>query len=166
MLGLHEIELKMRLAQTSDALEHLKQQLCIYSGFVRFKIKHVSGPGQKANTRARNLLLRLREKVAQCADRYRVSRAALESLDFSGDWQGHFKPLLASDVKGPNGSSPDDVVVAMSKRSKRRKGTGEGSRQLSWIWRVRRTASTEGSESITEADVDKCEFSSLSAVLD
>ncbi len=165
MLGLHEIELKMRLAQTSDTLEHLKQQLCVYSGFVRYKIKDVSGPGQKANTRARNLLIRLREKIERCADRYRASRAALEILDFSGDWQGNFKALLASDVQGPNGTSPDDTIAAMSKQSKRRKGTGEGLRQLSWIWRVRRTARTEGSGSITEANVDKCGFFLFSAPL-
>ncbi len=161
ILGLHELELKMRLAQTSDALENLKQQLCVYSGFVHFKIKHVSGPGQKANTRARNLLVRLREKITQCAERYRASRAALETLDLTGDWRGRFKPLLASDIQGPNGASPDDMVAAMSKRSKRRKGTGEGLRELSWIWRVRRTAS----EGITEADLDKCEFSFLNAFL-
>ncbi len=167
MPRLHEMELKMRIAQTTDALEQLKQHLCIQSSFVRYKISQVSGPGQKANTRACNVLLRLREKVARCAERYRASRAALEILDSSGDWQELLKPLLESDVRGPNGGSPDDVVVTMSKRSKHSKRTGEGFRQISWIWRIRRPVqhshfeglgNTEGSRGATVADVDKCKF--------
>lgn len=63
MPGLHDIELKLHVAQASDALEQLKQHLCVYSGLIRYKIKHVSGPGQKANTRARALILQLREKI-------------------------------------------------------------------------------------------------------
>ncbi len=168
MPKLHEMELKMRIAQTTDALEQLKQHLCIFSSFVRYKILQVSGPGQKANTCARNISLRLREKVTRCAERYRASRAALEILDSSGDWQDILKPLLESDIQGPNGGSPDDVVVPMSKRSKRSKRTGEGFRQISWIWRVRRPdlntnseglGNAEGSRRATVADVDKCEFS-------
>ncbi len=165
MLGLHEIELKLRVAQTSDALEQLKQHLCIYSSFVRYKIKQVSGPGQKANTRAHILLQRFREKITQSAERYRVSRAALELLDPKGVWQEQLKPLLESDVQGPNGKSPHDVIAGASKRSK---GTGEGVRELSWIWRVRRIAShsiTEGlagtdrSSVNSEAELDKCKSS-------
>ncbi len=162
--GLREIELKMRMAQISDALEQLKQQLCVYSSFVHYKITQVSGLGQKANTRARCLLLRLREKVMRCADRYRTSRAALDALDPTGDWRGQFRPLLASDLKGPNGTSPDDdVILAMSKCSKR---TGEGLRELSWIWRVRcklprssteELAGAEGNGLTSEADLDCCE---------
>ncbi len=95
MSGLHEIEQQFRIAQASDALEQLKQQLCVYSGLVRYKIKQVSGPGQRANTRARNLLVRFREKITRCAERYKVSRAALERLDPTGDWQEQFtvKPV-------------------------------------------------------------------------
>lgn len=157
MPGLREIELKLRIAQISDSLEQLKQQLCVYSGLVHYKISQVSGPGQKSNTRARNLLVRLWEKILRCAERYRASRAALKILDPTGGWQEYFRPLLESDVQGPNGKSPDDVVAPMSKQSKRLRGTGEGVRQLSWIWRVRRPASAEGSEGTAEADLDRCE---------
>ncbi len=167
MHGLHKTELRLRVAQASDTLEQLKQQLLIYSGFVRYKIDQVSGPGQKANTRARNLLVRFREKVKRCAEQYRASRAVLEILDSAGDWKQYLRPLLESDLKGPNGSSPDDPVAAMSKQSKRMRG-GEGFREISWIWRVQRTVphsiaeglgGSEGSRVTTEADVDKCEFS-------
>lgn len=165
MVGLHEIERKFWIAQASDTLEQLKEQLCVYSGLVRYKIDQVSGPGQKANTRARNLLVRFREKIARCAERYRVSRAALERLDATGDWREHFRPLLASDVKGPNGQSPDDVVLAMSKRPKQSKGTGKGHRELSWIWRTCRKiphpngeelSTAGGIRATSEADLDIC----------
>ncbi len=160
MHGLHEIELKLRIAQANDALEQLKQHLCVYSGLVHYKITQVSGPGQKANTRARSLLDRFWEKVMRCAERYKIARAALETLDPTGNWQERFKPLLASDLKGPNGRSPDDAIAAMSKRAKR---TGEGLREVSWIWRVRRqlphlnaeaSANIEGSKVTSEADLD------------
>ncbi len=158
VLGLRDIELKMRIAQASDALEQLKQELCVYSGLVRYKITQVSGPGQKANTRALNLLLRFRTKFTRCAERYRAARAALEVLDPTGDWQNSFRPLSDSDIQGPNGKSPKDEVAANSKGSKRLRGAGEGIRQLSWIWRVRRTANTERARVPSEADLDKCEL--------
>ncbi len=157
MPGLHEIELKLRIAQASDALEQMKQHLCVQSGFVTYKITQVSGPGQKANTRACSLLLQFREKVLRCSDSYRISHAALEILDPTGDWRGQLRPLLEGDVQGPNGKSPDDVIPAMSKRSR---ATGEGLRELSWIWRVRSSvprSNAEGSSLGNEADVDRCE---------
>lgn len=163
MPSLHDIEAKLRVAQTSDALEQVKQQLCIYSGFIHYKIKHVSGPGQKANTRARSVLLRLMAKVNRSAERYRASYAALEVLHPTGDWRDSFRPLLTSDLKGPNGKPLDDVIASMPKRSK---PTGEGHRELSWIWRVRRTysytedlAASADSGVISESDLDKCECS-------
>lgn len=153
--GLHDIEFKLRVAQASDALEQLKQHLCVHSGLIRYKITQVSGPGQKANTRARNLLDRLREKILRCAERYRVAHGALEILAPTGDWQENLRPLLASDIKGPNANSPDDVFVSMSKASKRSRVAGEGLRQLSWIWRVRR----KNPHSNAESDLDTCELS-------
>lgn len=68
MAGLHDIESKLRIAQASDALEQLKQHLSVYSGFVHYKITQVSGPGQKANTCARNLLIRFKRKITRSAD--------------------------------------------------------------------------------------------------
>ena len=158
MPGLHEIELKLRIAQTSDALEQLKQHLRIYSSFVKYKIRQVSGPGQKANTRARNLVTRLRQKAMRSAERYKMCRAALEVLDPTGDWKERLRPLLAGDIQAPNGSSPDDVITPMSRRSK---GNGEGFRNISWIWRVRREAredqvDAEGNIVISEEDLNSC----------
>lgn len=169
MLGLHEIELKLRIAQAGGALERLKQHLCVYSGFVHYKITQVSGPGQKANMRACSLLMRIWEKITRAAERYKVSRTALELLDPTGDWQSIYRPLLKRDIQGPNGRTLDDVVHGMSKRLK---GTGEGLRKLSWIWRVQRKvtlsdiaeqasidrASAEGNPMKAETNVNSCEF--------
>lgn len=157
VLGLRDIELKMRITQASDALEQLKQELCVYSGLVHYKITQVSGPGQKANMRALNLLVRFRTKFTRCAERYRAARAALEVLDPTGDWQDYFRPLSDSDIQGPNGKSPKDGVAGNSKASKRLRGAGEGVRQLSWIWRVQHTAKSERTRVPSEADLDKCE---------
>ncbi len=155
MYGLHGIKLKLCIAQASDTLEQLKQQLCIYLGIVHYTITQVSGPGQKANTRACNLLEWLKEKITRCAERYRASRAALEKLDPTGDWQELLRPLMTSDIQGPNGSSLDDPAPAMSRKSKWLRSTGEGVRQLSWIWRVRRQVPHLNAE----PDLDKCECS-------
>ncbi len=78
---------------------------------------------------------------------------------------------MESDIQGPNRNSPDDIPVAMSKRSR---GTGEGLCQLSWIWRVRckvphayteDQACIEGNTLTTENDVDKCESLLLSDLI-
>lgn len=82
-------------------------------------------------------------------------------MDPTGDWQNYFKPLSDTDIQGPNGKSPEDGVAATSKGSKRLRGAGEGVRQLSWIWRVRRTANTEKTRMPTEADLDKCNLKSF-----
>jgi hypothetical protein len=163
MPELHDIEFKLRIAQASDSLAQLKQQLCVYSGVVHYKITQVSGPGQKANTRARSLLMRLWEKVIRCAERYKASRAALEALNPTGEWQEQFRPLLVGDIKGPNGRSADDVLAAMSKRSK---GTGEGLRELSWIWRVRHKVPQLNTEELaSETDLDGCESFQMPVIL-
>lgn len=166
MPGLRETELKLQIAQASDALEQLKHHLCVHSSFIHYKIKQVSGPGQKANTHARNILGRLREKFTRSAEKYRVSCATLVLLDPTGDCNEYLKPLLPSDLKGPNGNSPDDLVASMSKRSKPSRGNSEGFREVSWIWRVRRRvsptngelASIEGSRLMSELDLDKYEY--------
>ncbi len=166
MPGLHKIELELRIAQANDALEQMKHHLCIHSSLVHYKIAQVSGPGQKANTRARILISRLWEKITRSAEQYRASCAALLLLDPSGDWNKYLKPLLTSDLKGPKGNSPDDQFAAMSKRSKQSRGNGEGFREVSWIWRVQcrvsRTntgelTSVERSRAISQTDLDKCE---------
>lgn len=132
--GLHKTEATLRIAQANDALEQLKAHLCVYSGLVNYKIAQVSGPGLRANTRARNMLTRYRDKITGCAERYMTARSSLELLDADGDWKSYLRPLLLADITGPNGNSPHDEPGKSMRKAFT--GMGEGYRELSWIWRV------------------------------
>jgi hypothetical protein len=67
-------------------LAALYRQLRITTGVFNYKKTHVSGTGQKSNTRARTLLSQLTAKTKLFADRYQAARKALVSLDPNGDW--------------------------------------------------------------------------------
>ena len=130
--GLVALETKLRIAQAGDALDRLKHHLCVYSGLVTYKIRQVSGPGQKANTRARNLLNRFKSKIDRSVDRYRAARLALEVLLPTGEWQTYFKPLQSHHIRGPNGVLASDAEFDGDMRPSLREG--EGRRELSWLW--------------------------------
>ncbi|KAH7924727.1 hypothetical protein BV22DRAFT_1129623 [Leucogyrophana mollusca] len=119
--GLVEKEKRLRLAQAHDALTELRRLLQILATLRCYKKKQISGPGQRANTRARALITLFGDKTEHCADRYRAACSALLVLDPEGDWVTDLKPLNAGDVKGPH-RNDDDL--------------GEGTRELSWIWLV------------------------------
>jgi hypothetical protein len=84
---LAEKECRLRLAESNDALVALRCQLRITSSVFNYKKNHVSGTGQRANTRARALLSQLTMKTRLIADRYRAARNALSVLDPNGTWQ-------------------------------------------------------------------------------
>ena len=75
--ALIKMEIMLRDAQASDALQHIKNRLCTYQSLVHYKIVQVSGPGVAANARARNLLKRFKTIIRRSANRYRAARAAL-----------------------------------------------------------------------------------------
>jgi hypothetical protein len=123
--GLLDKERRLRLAEADDALVALRRQLRITTGVFNYKKTHVSGTGQKANTRARTLLTQLTTKTKLFADRYRAARKALSTLDPAGDWLRRLLPLRGEDIRGPGRGEDEE---------------SEGRRQLSWIWQtVRRT---------------------------
>jgi hypothetical protein len=122
--GLVEKERRLRLAEADDALVALRRQLRITTGVFNYKKTHVSGTGQKSNTRARTLLSHLTAKTKMFADRYRAARKALTTLDPNGDWQHRLRPLRPDDIRGPTRQDDDE---------------SEGRRELTWIWLVGRT---------------------------
>jgi hypothetical protein len=122
--GLIEKECRLRLAEANDALVALRRQLRITTGVFNYKKTHVSGTGQKSNTRARTLLSQLTAKTKMFADRYRAARKALGVLDPNGDWQRRLLPLRPEDIRGPT----------------RQDDESEGRRQLTWIWLAGQTA--------------------------
>jgi len=131
--GLIDREVRLRVAEATDTLENLRQQLRITSGVFNFKKVHISGTGQKANTRARTLLSRLVAKTQLLAARYQNAHKILASLDPNGDWSYYLKPLASGDIRGP-GMEIDRL--------------GEGRREVSWIWK------TMANPSMSSADAD------------
>jgi hypothetical protein len=122
--GLVEKERRLRLAEADDALVALRRQLRITTGVFNYKKTHVSGTGQKSNTRARTLLSQLTAKTKLFADRYRAARKALSTLDPDGDWRRRLLPLRPEDIRGPT----------------RQDDESEGRRELTWIWLAGRVA--------------------------
>jgi hypothetical protein len=124
-------ERRLRLAEADDALAALRRQLRITTGVFNYKKTHVSGTGQKANTRARTILSQLTAKARLIADRYRAARRALATLDPNGDWQHRLLPLRSEDIRGPTRTDDDE---------------SEGRRELSWIWVTASRVSVNGDE--------------------
>jgi hypothetical protein len=111
-------ETRLRLAQAEDALAELRRLLRITAGLWHYKFKQV-GPSQRSSTRACAMIGRFQMKITCMVERYRAARAALISLNPTGDWISRLRDLKSSDIKGPR--CDDD-------------GGGEGHRELSWIW--------------------------------
>jgi hypothetical protein len=118
--GLVDKEKRMRIAQADDALAELRRLLRVTMGLWNYKHTQI-GPSQRANTRARSMIGRFRDKINRAADRYRVAYAALKELDPGGDWMLRLLQLKADDVRAPCRSDEDE---------------SEGKRELSWIWVV------------------------------
>ena len=119
LLGVANVERRLRLAQANDALDDSRRQLRITMGLRHYKNTQV-GASQWVSTQARNLIERFKNKTSRCAERYWAARSALTSLDPDGDWKNSMQVLREEDIRGP-GRGEDEA---------------EGTRQLSWIWRV------------------------------
>jgi hypothetical protein len=133
IFGLADTERCLRLAQAYDALDELRRQLRITMGLGHYKMTQV-GASQRSSTRARNLIGRFKDKTSRCAERYRAAHSALLSLDPNGDWKNQLRVLKDEDIKGP-GKGEDEA---------------EGTRELSWIWRVARLSGVSGVSSREE----------------
>jgi hypothetical protein len=136
---LQEKEKRLRLAQAEDTLVELKRLLRISMSLQDYKIRQI-GPSQRANTRARSMITRFREKINRCADRYRAAHSALTALDPGGSWDEEFLELRQEHVRGP-GRALDDQ--------------SEGRRELSWIWLVQ-PLSDDGASTKAELDDGEC----------
>lgn len=135
--GLIEKEQKLRHAEATDALSGLCRQLRIMNGVFNYKKTHVSGSGQRANTRARTLMSQITTKINLFVERYRAARLALTKLDPDGDWQVTLRVLNAEDVRGPARGQDDE---------------SEGRRELSWIWLTPKAIPAEGGDEFEIAE--------------
>lgn len=115
-------EKRLREAEAIDALDGMKRQLRIMMGVFNYKKTHVSGAGQRANTRARTMMTKISDKTQLFAERYRAARLALSRLCPDGEWSATLQPLRSKDIRGPQRDDDDE---------------SEGRRELSWIWLIR-----------------------------
>ncbi|RDB30549.1 hypothetical protein Hypma_007025 [Hypsizygus marmoreus] len=128
---LAEIEWKLRLAQSDEALDGLRRNLQVRSHLFKFKDRFVRG--QHANTWARNAIATVQARIDACAEEYRASYGALVSLGVilkKVGWQQQLLPLAQADIR---------------EISEGEEGDSEGRRRLSWIWRTMGVAGIEGS---------------------
>ena len=141
------LEDRLREAQAFEALDDMRRYLRQRSFASNFKIKNVTG--QRANTRARQWINTINNKVVAAKVLYRRARACLFSLRGPGDWENTLRVLADADVRGVNERAltaeekadrlavqeaggvidPVDGVPIQQTIS-----LGDGRRTLSWIW--------------------------------
>lgn len=115
-----DYEWRLRTAQATDVLYSLRQHLRLQAHLVNFKYRF--DRGQHENLRSNDTIKRLRVKVDESAERYRMARKALAQL----------APALAK--TGWASVLPilrDEDVRQMAQGLE---GDTEGKRTLSWIW--------------------------------
>lgn len=121
-LRLAEIEYKLRVAQARESLESLRQNLQMRSYLRNFKNRFSRGQG--ANTRARNALDAINDRITGNANEYRAAFDAILSLAMllgKIGWEQEFKPLADNDLR--------EISEADS-------GQSEGKRLVSWLWKT------------------------------
>lgn len=125
----HEAERRLREPQADDALADVRRLRRIITGLWLFKKIHVSGTGNRPNTRMLDMYNRLYVKLQRAANRYRTAYSALLVLDPKGSWRERLKELKPEDIRGPSRDpdNPEDT-----KNSK-------GRFEPSWIWLVPRS---------------------------
>ncbi|KAF8170968.1 hypothetical protein BJ912DRAFT_860833 [Pholiota molesta] len=116
------LEFDLRIPQAGEALDTLRAQLQVRAHVFKFKDRFVRGQG--ANTRARNTLEGIQNRINMAANEYRVAYQALCCLGAllgESAWKNVFLPLKNDDIR--------DLSEGKAKQS-------EGKREISWIWRT------------------------------
>jgi hypothetical protein len=122
---LYQFEFKLRYAQAQDAPEDIRKFIWLCSYLTMYNRSNIRGQG--ANTRARNTLKGINDRIKRCSVRYRAAHAAVSSLSsFLGaiGCDRIFRVLKDEDLR-----PAEDLSASSSIPS-------EGRRQLSWIYMV------------------------------
>ncbi|KAJ7178448.1 hypothetical protein C8R43DRAFT_1084402 [Mycena crocata] len=162
--GLVEQEDRLREAQAGEALRDLRSGLRTRTFAHQFKRKNTSGQAMYTKTRA--LTDGIEDRVRSAASRYRAARSALVALRGDGDWQKDLQELRKEDIRGMNERTVTEADREAERRARLMAGytgevgeeenvdeygepvvatmlfnleTGEGHRELSWIWYTGRT---------------------------
>ncbi|TDL14069.1 hypothetical protein BD410DRAFT_687969, partial [Rickenella mellea] len=122
-------EFLLRVGQADDCILQLRRQLHMKANLWNYRLNNVTG--QRATTRARDIMDRFDQKIKQIAEKYRFARLAILALATEEDIDTvkRFEVLNDSDIKGLGRADADildDTDVRIS----------EGRRTMSWIWRV------------------------------
>lgn len=158
IVGVREIENRLRFGQASEALNKLRCQLMKRTYASRYKVRNVSS--QRHYTRFRTLQEHTESKIKSACRQYTTSRGAILALQGPGVWEQTLQELHPHDVRGLSekalteeerqenrqtramaGLGPDlsagqkDDFEALPETSfTPRLAVGEGHRTLSWIW--------------------------------
>ncbi|KAF7420750.1 hypothetical protein PC9H_011268 [Pleurotus ostreatus] len=162
--GLPEFENRLRFAQATEALAHLRRQLRTRSFANSYKTRNAHSQG--AYTRSRLLQNQIEVRIKAVRAQYDISRRSLLSLRGPGDWENTLKVLRAEDIQGINERTLNEeeqeeyrrarLLAGMSEETvegelhglgttsgqeniptvafNRSLALGEGRRTLSWIW--------------------------------
>lgn len=125
--GVITAEKELRFGQLQDSLDDLRKARRVRRGLILFHKVHVTGEGQKTQTKARAAIQALQDRIGKSIHRYRVARNALLQLDPGGEWEDLYLPLTDGDNRGP-GKEQEEVH------------TSDGQYTQSWIWRSNTTA--------------------------
>lgn len=140
-------EERFREAQAFEALEDMRRYLRQRSFASTFKIKNVTG--QRANTRARQWINTINNKVVNAKLLYRRARTCLLSIRGPGDWEKTLRVLADADVRAVNERAltaeekADRVAVQEAGGAvdpvdgipvQQTVSLGDGRRTISWIW--------------------------------
>ncbi|KAJ7030526.1 hypothetical protein C8F04DRAFT_1263825 [Mycena alexandri] len=162
--GLVEEEERLREAQAVEGLHDLRRQLRTRTCVHQFKRKQTNG--QWVYTKSQALQSGIEARVKAAASQYNRARAALLGLRGPGKWEEKFKVLKQSDIRGMNERTLNEEEKEEERRARALAGlprdgeevdefgdrvettvlfnleTGEGARQLSWLWYTGATGDT------------------------
>ncbi|KAJ7787842.1 hypothetical protein B0H14DRAFT_3505052 [Mycena olivaceomarginata] len=146
MVGVPDIEARMREGEASEALEDVRGGLRTRTMANRYKLRNYTGQGLL--TRGQNILRVISLRIHSAKIRYQYARAALLALRGHGQWEERLHVLADDDVRGLNERTLTAEEKAQNERWAEIGGAiieggvaraagvaaGEGSHSLSWIW--------------------------------
>jgi hypothetical protein len=136
--SLAEIERKLREGQANDALATIRKCLSHEVALLRNKSRNVRG--QRANTRANEIISNVKAQVNAAAEEYREAYGAMVSLGMTPD-DHQYRHLNESDLRVGRRFDPDE-----QRKSKKKL-------PLPWIWHNTGSATSIGSDWLEEGNL-------------
>ncbi|KAL1724763.1 hypothetical protein EV714DRAFT_222510 [Schizophyllum commune] len=118
--GLQDIETRLRVAQATDALKKIREQM--YAKHYLINERNANVVGQRDSTRARKVIERVGDHIVHHRNKYRQARSALHRLE-APDAYPAFKELKDSDLtidddREVDGASTDALATTGSRGAK------------------------------------------------